>query len=135
MARTTIEMKTVKEVKGLVSQADTLYFRLGRLLVKLRDSRLGQDLPFDEKFISEKLHLKYRRARYLVNIYESFTQARVSERSLKGLAWSKAKEIARLPDEQLRANFKQLAEYARENTRQNLVAKINREFQVSRRRA
>ena len=135
MAQTTIQLDPEQEVRELVGKTDTLYFKLGELLAKIRRTQLDQRLPFDEQYVSRNLHLKYRRAMYLINIYESFKDASIPERRLKGLAWSKAKEIARLPLKELRTNFKLLAEYAKDNTRQNLVAKINSEFPVIRRRA
>jgi len=125
----------VKAVRLLVGGADTLYFRLGALLSKVRDSRIAKRLPFDQRYVTRSFPMSFRRAMYLNSIHDSFTRAGIGEQRLRGLAWSKAKEIARLPKQQLRANFKGLAEYARQHTRHELIAKINGEFEVPRRRA
>ena len=125
----------VKEVRELVDGADTLYFRLGALLSKVRDSRVAKRLPFDQRYVTRTLPISFRRAMYLISIHDSFTRAGIGQRRLRGLAWSKAKEMARLPKQQLRANFKRLAEYAHQHTRQELIAKINGEYEVRSRRA
>ena len=101
----------------------------------MRDLRNAKKLRFDQKYVTRNFPMSFRRAMYLISIHDSFTLAGISERRLRGLAWSKAKEIARLPKQQLRANFKRLAEYARQHTRHELIAKINGEFEVPRRRA
>jgi len=41
----------VKAVRLLVGGADTLYFRLGALLSKVRDSRIAKRLPFDQRYV------------------------------------------------------------------------------------
>ncbi len=125
----------VKAVRRIVGEADTLYFRLGAMLSQVRDSRIAKRLPFDQKYVTRNFPMSFRRAMYLISIHDSFTRAGIGERRLRGLAWSKAKEIARLPKQQLRANFKRLAEYAHQHTRQELIAKINGEFEVRSRRA
>ncbi len=125
----------IEEVRALVGQAESIYYRLGRLLSEIRWDRRERNLPFDPRYVEKALRLKYRKAMYLISIHDKFDRAGINERRLKGLAWSKAKEIARLPAQQLRANFGALAEYARNNTREELVAHINDAFDVRRRMA
>ena len=123
---------SVETVRRLVDQAETMYYRLGSLLSQIREDRRNGKQPFDPDYVGRDLRIGYRKAMYLISIHSKFSRAGINERQLRGLEWSKAKEIARLPEKQLHPNFDTLANFARKNTRADLIAHINKRFAVRR---
>ena len=125
----------VREVQSLLGGSDLLYFRLGELLSGIRDNcSAGRGLWFDRMFVKNKFGLGYSKAMYLIRIYEKFSQARIGQRRLRGLDWSKAKEIARLETHELKGKFDSLSDFARKNTRQELIALIHEKCDVDTRK-
>lgn len=45
------------------------------------------------KYVEARLGMKYRKAQYLINIYETITKLGISESKLKGIGWSKLKDL------------------------------------------
>lgn len=45
------------------------------------------------KYVEARLGMKYRKAQYLINIYETITGLGISESKLKGIGWSKLKDL------------------------------------------
>lgn len=94
----------VVAARKLVKQAQATDYTLGGVLCKIEEDKDYEKVKDDsgefytgkdgfEKFIENDLGLKYRKARYLMNVYETFSTLKVSEARLLKLKYSKAKEI------------------------------------------
>ena len=124
----------VQVVRSLIHHAGTMYLRLGALLSYIEDERRDSSLPFDGEYVNAEFRLGYSKARYLIKIFQKFDSLGIDEDRLRGLKWSKAKEIARVPDDDLRDEFDDLVEFAVENTRDELINHITSNFEVHQRR-
>ena len=90
--------------KRLIETAEKTYYTLGGVLAVIsRDKLYAQvkvngEFPYAgnkgfEAFCEDHLNVRYRKAQYLINIYESFTQAGLTEAKIGSIGWSKAKEL------------------------------------------
>jgi hypothetical protein len=124
---------------ALVEQGEKTDFTLGGVLAKIYNSNYFTHVKdrdgnaYDGKrgfadYVEDALGLQYRKAMYLIKIYTSFRALQFDEKKLAEIGWSKGKELARLAklkDEEgnsiLQRDFDELAEYAQENTREELI--------------
>jgi hypothetical protein len=94
----------VVAARKLVKQAQATDYTLGGVLCKIEQDKDYEKVKDEagefftgkdgfEKFIENDLGIKYRKARYLMNVYETFSTLKVSESRLLKLKYSKAKEI------------------------------------------
>lgn len=94
----------VAAAKKLVETAERTYFTLGGVLAYINQNATFEKVKVDgefpykgkegfEAFCVETLNIKYRKATYLIAIYEAFTNAGLTERKLQTIGWSKAKEL------------------------------------------
>jgi len=68
--------------------------------------------------------MKYRKAQYLVNIYGTVTKLGITEAKLKGIGWSKLKDLVTYLDSG--ANVEEALELARKMTGSQLTDEIKR---------
>lgn len=125
----------VEVARSMVHHAGTMYFRLGRVLSHIEDERRDSSLPFDGPYVEREFGLKYSKARYLMKIYRKFEGLEIDEDQLRALRWSKAKEIARVPDDDLRDEFDELVEIAIDCNRDELIDHITENFDVHQRQS
>ena len=105
-------------------------YQLGGVLAHIYSAGLFKRLGYDGKrafanYLDEKLGMNYRKAMYLIDLYETFTRLGVSEERLATIGWSKAKEFisAATPD-----NIDTLIEYAATHTRNEVVDFVKSEM-------
>jgi hypothetical protein len=94
----------VSAAKRLVETAERTYYTLGGVLayidrnktyegIKIKGAKPYQGKEGFEAFCEENLGIAYRKAKYLIAIYEAFTTAGLSDRKIASIGWSKAKEL------------------------------------------
>jgi hypothetical protein len=65
-------------------------------------------------FCTEMIPVSYRTAQYWITMYEYFTKMNINKDDLKGIGWSKAKELVNFSEEQ--TEVLEALEYAKEHT-------------------
>lgn len=94
----------ITAAKRLVESAERTYYTLGGVLAYIDRNKTYEtfkvkgEFPYQgregfEAFCSEHIGVEYRKARYLIAIYEAFTNAGLTEKKIGGIGWSKAKEL------------------------------------------
>jgi hypothetical protein len=76
------------------------------------------------KYVEARLGMKYRKAQYLIGIYETVTKLGISEAKLKGIGWSKLKDLVAYLDSG--ANVDEALELARKLSGSELRDEIKR---------
>jgi hypothetical protein len=127
--------KTVKELSNLTeSQADeelskTLaetentytYFRLGGILSVIKAGNfIGEHENFRAK-VEAEFDMKYRKADYLIQIYENLVASGVKWNDVKSVGWTKLKEIAHLITKE---NVKEWVEKANSMNKDTLIKEV-----------
>ena len=125
----------LKAAKALVERAEQTDFTLGGVLHNIHESGVFKTLGFDGKrgfddYVEKTLDIASRKARYLMGNYAKFVLLGVDEARLNELGWSKVKELARIPDDDLKKDFDKLAKKAKESTRDELVDHIKSKYAV-----
>ncbi|MFG1210164.1 hypothetical protein V5F79_22825 [Xanthobacter flavus] len=72
--------------------------------------------------------MKYRKARYLISIYECFSKLGLDEARLSAMGWSKAKELVRVVTKD---NFEALADFAQSHSRRELIEHLRANYMES----
>lgn len=124
------EKDALEAAKELVNRAEETEFTLGGVLAHIQREGIHQKLGYAgkrgfEDYIEQELGVKYRKARYLINIYEYFTQLGIDETRLGSIGWSKAKELVGVATKE---NFDDLVQFAQDNTRDALIEHIRTEY-------
>lgn len=100
-------VETVSEIEGmtkedaflmvpiLIESVDFSYFKLGGILSAIQDNDwwIDEASSFKE-FIPEQFGLHYRKAMYLIKIYDGLVEAEIPWSKVSGLGWTKLKELA-----------------------------------------
>lgn len=109
-------------VPELIESVDFSYFKLGGVLSVIQDNGWweGESETF-KLFIPEKFGLQYRKAMYLINIYDNLVEANIPWHKVSGLGWTKLKELA---DILTTENVDEWVELAESLTTLNLKLKI-----------
>jgi len=82
-------------VPELIESVDFSYFRLGGVLSAISDNDWWKDESGSFKdFIQDNFGLHYRKAMYLINIYDGLVEANIPWHKVSGLGWTKLKELA-----------------------------------------
>lgn len=82
-------------VPALIESVDFSYFKLGGVLSAIQDNGWWEDeAPTFKEFIPEKFGLHYRKAMYLIKIYDGLVEADIPWNKVSGLGWTKLKELA-----------------------------------------
>jgi len=100
-------VETVSEIEGmtkadafsivptLIESVDFSYFKLGGVLSAIQDNDWWVDEAGSFKeFIPERFGLHYRKAMYLIKIYDGLVEADIPWAKVSGLGWTKLKELA-----------------------------------------
>ena len=88
-------------VSNLMEDVESNHFRLGGVLSLIQeksskeDSWLGGTTSFRD-LVQEKFGLHYRKAMYLIDIYRNLVEKQIPWESVKGLGWTKLKELAKV---------------------------------------
>lgn len=104
----------LKAAARLVERQDRDDFTLGGVLSHIQRYNLHCTLGYSgtsdfQQYIEQELGVKYRKARYLISIYECFSKLGLDEQRLSAMGWSKAKELVRVVNKD---NFDALADFA-----------------------
>lgn len=110
--------------KSLIEQVERTYYMLGGVLAHIYKEGSHKSLGYDGKrgfadYVEAELGIQYRKAMYLISIYEYFRALGVDENRLAEIGWSKAKELVNRATPE---NFDELVNFAKENTRDELIA-------------
>lgn len=95
----------IKAAENIVVKASATDYTLGGLLAQIEKSAAFESIPDEfgqpkygtghkgfDKFVEEHLGMRYRKAKYLINIYTVCVERGITEQQLAGLGWSKIKE-------------------------------------------
>lgn len=116
----------LEEAKVLADQAETAYFRLGGILLQIKEIDLHTDAGYSKEefasYVNDEVGVDYRKAQYLMNIYTFFTNLGMGPEELRGIGWSKAKEISRIKGERTEDEIRAVIEDARSRSRDEVGA-------------
>lgn len=96
------EMKHLKEdkaiplAKTLLDGIEANFFRLGGTLSTINTNSWFEKAGYDNfhAFVEAELGLKYRKAMYLIQIYDNLVEAGIPYEKVKSVGWTKLKELA-----------------------------------------
>lgn len=109
-------------VPSLIDSVDFSYFKLGGVLSTIQDNDWWQgDSPTFKSFIEDNFGIHYRKAMYLVKIYDGLVEAEIPWHKVSGLGWTKLKELA---DILTNENVDEWVEKASNMTTLNLQAAV-----------
>ena len=82
-------------VPSLIESVDFSYFKLGGVLHAIQENDWWTgDSPTFRSFIEDNFGIHYRKAMYLVKIYDGLVEAEIPWHKVSGLGWTKLKELA-----------------------------------------
>lgn len=82
-------------VPSLLESVDFSYFKLGGVLSAIQDNGWWtDDADSFKEFIPKSFGLHYRKAMYLIKIYDGLVEADIPWAKVSGLGWTKLKELA-----------------------------------------
>lgn len=109
-------------VPMLIDSVDFSYFKLGGVLSVIQDNGWWEDdADTFKSFIEDNFGLHYRKAMYLINIYDKLVEAGISWDKVSGLGWTKLKDLADILTQE---NVDEWAERAANLTSLNLQAAV-----------
>lgn len=124
-----VENLTKQDAYGLIpTLLDSInfdYFKLGGVLSVIRDSKwwqqdYGEQMPFN-KFLELKFGLHYRKAMYLIQIYNDLIASEVKWGQVHEVGWTKLKEISSILTKE---NVEEWVAAAKELTTIELAEKV-----------
>ena len=88
----------VAEAHNLIEGAEFNYFKLGGVLAVIQENGWWSESGHEnfKTFIEAEMGLPYRKAMYLIEIYQSLVEAEIPWDTVKDVGWTKLKEIAKL---------------------------------------
>lgn len=109
-------------VPSLIESVDFSYFKLGGVLSTIQDNNWWEgEADTFKTFIQDNFGLHYRKAMYLINIYDGLVEADIPWAKVSGLGWTKLKELA---DILTKDNVDEWVEKAQNMTTLNLQAAV-----------
>ena len=82
-------------VPELIDSVGFSYFKLGGVLSVIQENQWWQDdAESFREFIEEEFGMHYRKAMYLINIYDSLVEADIPWDKVSGLGWTKLRDMA-----------------------------------------
>jgi len=90
------EQEAHKEVVQLVEHIETGYFRLGGILSLIQEKKWFEGFDSFKDLVQDKFGLHYRKATYLIEIYRNLIEKQIPWSEVKGLSWTKLKEISKV---------------------------------------
>jgi hypothetical protein len=100
------EIENLKEkdarelIPALSEQTELTMFRLGGVLSLIQANNWFEPYASFRDFVEKEHGLAYRKAMYWVGIYNALSAAKVSWNKVKGIGWTKLKEIALVINEE-----------------------------------
>lgn len=92
-----LKEKDAKDLVGkLAEQAEFTYFKLGGVLSVIQVQGWFQPYASFREYVEKEHGIQYRKAMYWVAIYNDLSAAKIPWEKVKGLGWTKLKEIAEL---------------------------------------
>lgn len=91
------EEKAFKLVPQLLNNIDHDYFRLGGVLAVIQEQGWYMDKGHENfrAFVEAECGIQYRKAMYLIEIYNGLVESGVKWEQVKHLGWTKLKELAK----------------------------------------
>jgi len=82
----------------LMDETEFNYFKLGGVLSVIQANSFweGQGFETFKEFMEEELGMPYRKGMYLIQIYNDLVESGVPWESVKGVGWTKLKELAKI---------------------------------------
>jgi hypothetical protein len=109
-------------VPSLIESVDFSYFKLGGVLHAIQENDWwAGDSPTFRSFIEDNFGIHYRKAMYLVKIYDGLVEAEIPWHKVSGLGWTKLKELA---DILTNENVDEWVAKAQDMTTLNLIAAV-----------
>lgn len=140
MPSTTVIERSASEVTTILSNANLLreeamrakdmveigYMKLAKCLYDIYTQNVYQawDFPSFESYIDAELQFNYRKAMYLVEIYNKALMLNMDMGRLERLGWTKAKELIRVVDQN---NAEEWMDIAEKSTAKELNFKVKTE--------
>lgn len=92
--------ESLKTAKELMENIDQNYFELGGLLAAIQENQWYEEGGHENLrvFVETELGTPYRKAMYLINIYNHIVDSGIPYEKIKGIGWTKLKEIAGIMD-------------------------------------
>ena len=117
--------------KELAVSAEQTFLSLGGVLAHIAETGAHKTLGFDGKrgfldYMEKELNIQYRKGRYLIEIYQTTRKLNLDESLIAQIGWSKMKEISSKLADIDASEVQSLLEYARDNTREELVAHVRK---------
>jgi len=114
--------KQVDEIRDSTTECD---FRLGGVLSAIKKNKWYKDEGFDgfPEFVESRFGIHRRKASYLVKLYTDIAQSGVDWEKVKGIGWTKLKEIAPVLTED---NVESWVAFAMQNTTINIREHIKK---------
>jgi hypothetical protein len=117
------EHDALDAAKMLVERVEETYYTLGGVLADIYEQGIYKSVGYDGKrgfadYTQAELGIQYRKAMYLIDIYQRMQALGLDDTRLREIGWSKAKELLRFATAD---NFDDLVDYAKEHTREQLV--------------
>lgn len=82
-------------VPSLIDSVDFSYFKLGGVLSTIQSNGWWESESSTFKaFIKDHIGMHYRKAMYMINIYDGLVEADIPWAKVSGLGWTKLKELA-----------------------------------------
>lgn len=90
------EKTSLEEARTLSQDIDRNYFKLGGILSKISEQEWWAAAGYVsfKIFVQAELGMQYRKAMYLVSIYNYLVEAGIPFEKVKGLGWTKLRELA-----------------------------------------
>jgi hypothetical protein len=91
--RAVVVSERLSEVKNEISSR---FIEMGRLLLEAYQNNYARELGYNsfEAFVEDRLHMSYRKARYLAETVNVFiSEFQIPEEEINALGWTKAKEL------------------------------------------
>lgn len=104
--------KAYTMVTELSENMDFTYFQLGGVLAVIQSNSWYTDSGFDNfrAFIEEKFGIGYRKAMYMIGIYNGLVESGVAWEKVKSLGWTKLKELSEILTEENVDEWLEIAE-------------------------
>ena len=144
------EITDTPRVKGLLSnrpatdaatelstESEALFYTLGGVLGHVSREKLQEPIQDAEghplyygvgsfrRYVEEELSVSYRKARWLISIYETFAPLGVTEEQAAEIGWTKLRAMLPVVNED---NLEDLMEFAKDHNRAELEEKIQTEY-------
>jgi hypothetical protein len=90
------EDAAISSAKDLLESVDETYFKLGGVLALIQTKSYWEGHGHDsfKAFINAEYGLQYRKAMYLIQIYNDLVESGVAWEKVQGLGWTKLKELS-----------------------------------------